>query len=47
MGVRNLCGVIRRCTRRDDSFQVGIEFDHPIASLCADDVSANQSAVAA
>ena len=36
MGVRNICAVIRRCRKSDEGYRLGIEFDSPIASLCAD-----------
>jgi len=47
MDVRSLCGVVRRCDRRGEQFMVGVEFDHPIASLCVDHDSAAATAVAA
>ena len=47
MDVRSICGVIRRCERRGESFQVGVEFDHPIASLCADGAKPVMAAAAA
>jgi hypothetical protein len=36
MGVRNICGIVRRCIRTDGTYRVGVEFERPIASLCAD-----------
>lgn len=47
MDVRSLCGTIRRCRKHDDSFVIGIEFDHPIASLCVDGPSSSVAAAAA
>ena len=47
MDVRNVCGQVRRCNRVDDRFIIGVEFDHPIASLCADGAGSSIAAVAA
>ncbi len=47
MDVRSICGVVRRCDRVDDRFIVGIEFDHPIASLCVDTTGSSVAAAAA
>ena len=37
LGVRNICGIIRRCAPSEQRFRVGIEFERPIASLCAEE----------
>ena len=47
MDVRSLCGTIRRCHGRDENYMIGIEFDHPIASLCVDGASTSVAAAAA
>ena len=47
MGVRSICGVIRRCSRQDDVFRLGIQFERPMASLCAEPAEAIPDAVAA
>jgi len=47
MDVRSITGVVRRCQRKDEKFVVGIEFDHPIASLCVDRDTARTTAAAA
>ena len=36
MGVRSLCGIIRRCRPQEGKYLVGVEFDQPLASLCGD-----------
>lgn len=47
MDVRNIRGQVRRCDRLDDRFIIGVEFDHPIASLCVDGSGASVAAAAA
>jgi hypothetical protein len=37
MSVRNICGIIRRCHMADGMHQLGIEFERPMATLCADE----------
>jgi hypothetical protein len=37
MGVRNICGIVLRCTPHEGMFHVGIEFERPMASLCAEE----------
>ncbi len=47
MGVRNICGIVRRCMPLEGAFRVGIEFDRPISSLCADEPERANTAAAA
>ncbi|NQU74804.1 MAG: PilZ domain-containing protein [Planctomycetes bacterium] len=47
MGVRRVCGIIQRCTKQQDRFHLGIQFAHPLASLCADAPVESGLAVAA
>ena len=37
MSVRSICGIIRRCAAADGMFHLGIEFERPLTSLCADE----------
>ena len=45
MSVRNICGIVRRCMPASGLFRLGIEFERPLASLCAEEPA--DSAVAA
>lgn len=47
MDVRSICGTVRRCHRRGEQHMIGVEFDHPIASLCVDSESSSVAAAAA
>ncbi len=47
MGVRSITAVVRRCDKRDQQYRIGLQFDHPIASLYAEQQPAEQTAVAA
>jgi hypothetical protein len=36
LGVRNVCGAVRRCSKVGDEYRLGIEFERPLASLAAE-----------
>lgn len=36
LGVRNVCGIVKRCSKRGQQYQLGIEFERPLASLAAE-----------
>ena len=44
MSARNICGIVRRCAPVGWQFRVGIEFDRPIGSLCAEDLGPTAAA---
>jgi hypothetical protein len=46
MSVRSICGVIRRCAKVEERHHLGIQFEQPLASLCADPYDMNPAAVA-
>ena len=39
LGVRRLCATIRRCQKTDNGYLLGIEFEHPMVSLAAEEPS--------
>jgi len=47
MGVRSICAVVRRCRRDGEQYRLGIQFDRPIAGLCAQPAESAPAAVAA
>jgi len=47
MGVRSICAVVRRCRPDGERYRLGIQFDRPIASLCAQPADQTPQAVAA
>jgi len=47
MAVRSITAIVRRCDKRDQQYRIGLEFDHPIASLYGDYRPAQHNAVAA
>lgn len=47
MGVRTLCATVRRSLKVEGTYHLGIEFEHPMASLCADEAGCGSAAAAA
>lgn len=47
MGVRSVCGVVKRCCPQEGKYRLGIEFAHPIASLWADSSGCGNASAAA
>ncbi len=47
MGVRSICAIVRRCGKADQRYRLGIEFEHPIASLALEQSEVGLDAVAA
>ena len=46
MSVRSVCGVVRRVAKQDERYRLGIQFEMPLASLCAEPYGVDSAAVA-